>query len=255
MGKLHELLAVEADRKKTAEAILEETKVTFTKRTEHFTELRKEYKPDNENEKQLDQPAEVKAMVETVKGKLEYMAESQAAYMDVVYQKELANCDAHADLALEDGSLIEGAVPATVLLGLETKLKALREAYMVIPTLPPGEDWERDDDGNYVVVEKKIRTKKVIKNHVKAPATDKHPAQVDVYTEDDRIGLAVTVKTTSVMSPGDKSGVLSRLDELLRAVKTARQRANMAIVPPVNIGKKLFSYIHEGTLEQRKTKK
>lgn len=250
MGKLHEILAVEGEKKKTAEAILEETKVTFVKRQEHFTALRKEYQPDNEAERSIEQPVEVKPMIETVAGKLKYMADHQATFMDVVYQKELANCVAKADVIL-DGQTIAESVPATVLLGLESKLKALKEAYLMIPTLIPGEDWHYDPEtGTYTNVDKKVRTKKVFKNHVKAPATEKHPAQVDTYAEDERIGLVVTTKVTSVLSPGRKSELLTRIDDLLAAVKTARQRANSVEVPFAKIGKTLFDYIHQG-LEQR----
>ena len=38
------------------------------------------------------------------------------------------------------------------------------------------------------------RTKRVPRNHVKAEATEKHPAQVEVYYEDVTIGYWTTVK-------------------------------------------------------------
>jgi hypothetical protein len=119
--------------------------------------------------------------------------------------------------------------------------------YLTIPTLQPGEDWQKDEEtGHYSNVEKKIRTKKVFKNHVKAAATDKHPAQVETYSEDERMGLVVTTKVTSVISPGRKSELLTRIDTLARAVKTARQRANNQDVQNVKLGKTLFEFIHQG---------
>jgi hypothetical protein len=251
MSKLHELLAVEPDLKKKAELMLEEAKVTFEKRTEHFTELRKTYKPDLESG--LEQPEDVKAMVETVQGKLAYLSESQSEFLDAVFQKELTNTKAKADIILDDGSLLASKVPATVLLGLENRLRLLREVFIMIPTLPPGEDWKHDPDtGYYSVIEKKVRTKKVIKNHVATAATDKHPAQVQIYNEDEREGLAVTIKTTSVFSPGDKSKLLTRLDLLQKAVKQARQRANNEEVCHGKIGKTIFNYLYG--LQQTETK-
>lgn len=246
MPKLHEILAIEPDRKKTAETILEETKVTFEKRQDHFTGLHKSYKPDNEQEAQIEQPVEIKAMVETVVGKLKHLAEHQSALFDILYLKEEANTRAKADLVLDTGVLIAKNIPATVLLALEGRLKALRDVYMAIPTLAPGEDWATDENqGVYVVTEKKVRTKKVLKNHIVSPATDKHPAQVSTYSEDERTGLAVTVKTTSVLSPADKSELLTRLDRLQRAVKQARQRANNeSVVEKTDLADKVFEYLH-----------
>lgn len=244
MGKLHELLAVESDRKATAAKILEEAKTTFTKREEHFTELRKEYTPDNENDRQLEQPKEVKPMVETVNDKLRWVGQHVGALIDLTYQKELANTEAKADVVLENGEELATQVPATVLLNLEAKLKEVREVYALIPTLQPGEEWKREENGHYSAVDKKIRTKKIFKNHVKAPATDKHAAQVEVYSEDERIGLSVTTKVTSLLTVADKARLLCRVDELARAVKRARQRANNTEAKNVEIAKKLFAYIN-----------
>ena len=157
--------------------------------------------------------------------------------------QELANTEAKADIEL-DGKILAASVPATMLLHLEGKLKALRELYLAIPTLPPGESWERNEVGNHEVTTKTVRTQKVLKNHVQAPATERHPAQVQTYSEDVRVGLAVTVKETSVLSVKDKSDLLARLDRLAVAVKQARQRANMTEVPKADIGKKLFAFIH-----------
>ena len=247
MGKLHEILAVEGDLKGKADKILEETKTTFSKKQEHFVDIRKVYHPDDEKEAELVQADESKPMVETVMGKLEYTAKAVADYLDVVYQKENANTEARADLVLEDGNLLAGNVPATVLLGLESKLKNIREVYDAIPTLMPGDDWNKDaHSGHYKAEEKRMKTKKVFKNYVKAAATDKHPAQVDVYAEDDRIGIITTTKVSSALSPLEKSKLLERVDSLSRAVKQARQRANNTEVSPVKIGKKLFDYVNSG---------
>lgn len=253
MGKLHEVLAVEPDRKKTAMQFVEEAVATFTKRVEHFTGLEKTYHPDKDDE--LEQPVDKRPMVTTVNKKLDHVCGAVTNWVDLKYQKEHCNTYATSDLVLEDGTVIVKDVPATFLLGLENDLKSIREMFFAIPTLPPGEEWKKEDGTDlYVSEEKRTRTKKVMKNHVLQQATKEHPAQVQVYGEDERTGLVTTVKKTSVYTPGDKSQALSRIDDVIRAAKKARQRANAAKVTNVRVGRKLFEYIREGKVsEQTKT--
>lgn len=247
MGKLHELLAVEGDLKGKADKICAETINTFRNKQEHFFGIRKTYEPDSEAEKTLTHPVEVKPLVETVKDKLRFTAAQVAPYLDAVFQKELTNCHAKADLVFpDDGTAITG-VPATVLLGLETKLKNLREMYDAIPTLPPGDEWKFDRDISlFRTVDKKVRTAKKERVIEIAKATDKHQAQNQLHFEDVRIGLAVTEKTAAVMTPKEKSDLLGRLDDLIGCVKQARQRANSSEVAHGEIGEQIFKFIHGG---------
>lgn len=49
-----------------------------------------------------------------------------------------------------------------------------------------------------------------------------------------------------MMSVSEKSKILGRIDDLLLAVKKARQRANNVDVQKVNVGAKLLNYINNG---------
>ena len=144
---------------------------------------------------------------------------------------------------------IASNVPATFLLGLETKLKHIRAEYESIPTLQPGIQWELDatqGKGIYKMThsEEKFRTKKTIKNHVLAEATKEHKAQVETYTEDERIARVITNKWCGMITPADKSALLGRFDKLMRAVKKARQVANSVTVVDTTIGKEIFNFIN-----------
>ena len=46
-----------------------------------------------------------------------------------------------------------------------------------------------------------------------------------------------------MISPSEKSVLLSRIDKLIMAVKQARQRANTQEVVKTTIGKEIFNYI------------
>jgi len=245
MGKLHEVLAVESDLKGKSAKIIQETLQTFKNRAGHFDSLHRVFKPDEEDG--LTQPEETKPMVETVKDKLAYTANTVAEYLDVVFQKEATNTEAKADMVLFDGTVLATNMPATVLLSLENKLTDFRELYSAVPTLDPSEAWEFDEqEGTYKAENSKVRTKKTIRNHVLAPATDKHQAQVQIFNEDTRIGLVNEIKHSSKVTAAGKSAMLGRLDNLIYAAKKARQRANATEAVNVKIGKTLFDYIHKG---------
>lgn len=252
--KLHELLAVEGDLQTGADQIVQETTNTFTKKPDHFTGFHKTYKPFTEGEVLHEAERQAnegeKAVDETVGGKLDWTAKQVGRWLDVVLQKEATNQSAKADLIL-DGETIAKDLPATFLLGLETKLKKLRAMYHVIPTLQPGITWIEDPSkgkGIYKAKdpEQKFRTKQTIQHKVLYEATDKHPAQIEKWTENINIGVFATEKWSGMMSVAEKAAVLDRIDNLMRAVKQARQRANTQEAVEMKIADQLFDYINKG---------
>lgn len=246
-GKLHELLAVESDLEGTYKNILQETVTQFTKHPDRYWGQHQRVEFFDEN---MPSEADVhKEMDDTVKDKLEYSSGHIIRYLDAVLQKEATNQHAVADLVV-DGVTIATNVPATFLLGLETKLKHIKQnIYDTIPTLQPGIKWEVDESqggGVYKMThpEEKFRTKKVFKNHIKAEATKEHPAQVEIFTEDEKVARVITDKWCGMITPAEKSALLGRVDKLIRAVKKARQKANTIEVVDTTIGKELFKFIN-----------
>lgn len=251
--KLHEILAVEGDLDATQKKIAEETKTTFEKKADHFIEGHRELAMFNEDDAQQNQ-VEHKAMVTTVIDKLEWTAQAAAKYYDTVFAKDRANQSARADIAI-DGTVLAKDVPATFLLGLETKLKALRDVYLAIPTLAPGHAWEPDatrGKGVYRARDPEIRMKtaKTIRYKVLVEPTKEHPAQIEKWFEDVPVGKVTNQVWSGMLSPAEKSDMIGRIDQLLRAVKRARQRANMVDVGKSRIGGNIFAFIHEGKLPQ-----
>lgn len=246
MAKLHEILAVEGDLEGTNKNVIEEAKVTFSKKPDHFLGQHRTYVPLEEGE-QNQVPDDIKAMDTTVKGKLDYVFGHIVRYLDVVLQKEKTNQVATADLVVE-GQVLAKDVPATFLLGLETKLKAWRSLMETIPTLQPGVKWVPDPASGENIFKadppsEKNRTAKTFKHKVLYEATDKHPAQIEKWEETEVIGKYITNVWSGMISPAQKSVFLGKVDTLLRAVKTARQRANMTDVVDINIGEILMHYV------------
>lgn len=251
MPKLHEILAVESGLQTAAKKINEETIKTFGKKDEHFVETVTQVVHFDEENTKLD-TNETKAMVTTVFDKLLYTTQPNVRALDAYLQKEATNQIAKADVVIDD-KVIAADVPATVLLGLETKLTELRLVYEAIPTLAPGPTWKLDaskrkEGGVYrsELPDVTFRTKKTVKPIIMAPATEHHPAQVQAVNEDVPIAKITKQHWSGMISPAEKSDLLERIDMLLRAIKKARQRANAATVVKRAIGKDLFAFIHGG---------
>jgi hypothetical protein len=245
-GKLHEVLAVEADLEGKAKLVVGETKSVFEKKPALFTGASRTYKPFVEDG--VDWPEENQAMATTVEAKLKYASGFIASWFDALAQKEATNQIAKAAIVVDGVTLIED-VPATFLLGLESRLKYIREMYEGIPTLSMSIDWQQDPakgDGVWSMVnpEKTFKTAKTMKSKVLYEATDKHPAQIEKWDETENVGIYVKHVWSGMITPSLKAQLLERIDKLIRAVKQARQRANSADVVKVNVGKKLMDFIN-----------
>jgi len=250
-SKLHQLLAVEGDLGGIAGKVTLETRTNFTKHPDRYMGHRTSVEPFDEGAaKEAD---DIKALDDTVKAKLDYTAEHLSRYLDCVLQKEATNQVACADLVV-DGVTIATNLPATFLLGLEKKLKNIRDSiYQAIPTLQPGVHWELDPSQGENVYkrvhpEERFRTKRVRKNHVLAEATKEHPAQVEMFTEDVNVARVVKNVWSGMISVAEKSALLGRVEKLLRGVKKARQIANNTQVVKVTVGKELFDYINANSV-------
>lgn len=245
--KLFEVLAIEADRTNAAKRIMEEAITVFTKKPNLFSGRHKTTKMFEEGRSNED-TVEAQAVTETVDSKLAYISESIANMINVTAMKETANQSANADIIV-DGVKIAENVPATMLLNLEHKLSNIRDVLLAIPTLSSGIHWESDPGSGVGIFRTKLpditfRTEKEVKHKVLVAATDKHPAQIEKWSEDVKVGRIETTNYSGMISPAKKSEYMTRIDKLMSAVKTARQRANAVEVnKSIDIGNNLMAYV------------
>ena len=244
MGQLHELLAVEGDLKLTANRAAAAMKALFTDGTSRFNGQVKQYHPLEEGGE--DFPNEVVPLDTTVEIELNGFAHFYGQWVDAVFQKENANQEAFATLEFggDEGFKSDG-IPATALLNLEGKLSEIRDVITAIPVIDPLRVWGWDeDDENYVSEsEFRYRTQKIEDFRVIVDATDRHPAHVERVVVDRRVGQWETILQSGTMSKHDKADMLERVNEVLLAVKKARQQANKVEVAPVTIAEDIFNYI------------
>ncbi len=81
------------------------------------------------------------------------------------------------------------------------------------------------------------------RNHVKAEATEKHPAQVEVYYEDVTVGYWRTVKFSGALTAQRVNELLDRVEKLQQAVKFAREEANNIEAEEPKVGERFFNYL------------
>jgi len=163
---------------------------------------------------------------------------------DVVATKDWANCKAKADIVV-DGKTLLRDVPATYLLFLEKQLLDLHTFIKKLPVLDASETWAFDASADCWATEpvQTVKTKKIPRNHVKAEATEKHPAQVEVYYEDVVVGNWRTVKFSGALPARRVNELLARVDRLQEAVKFAREEANSLEVDEQKVGEQLFQFL------------
>ena len=163
---------------------------------------------------------------------------------DVTATKDWTNCVAKADVVV-DGEPLLRDVPVAYLLFLEKQLVDLHTFVKKLPVLDAAESWVYDASSDAWATEptQTTRTKKIPRNHVKAEATEKHPAQVEVYYEDVVVGYWKTVKFSGALPAKRVNELLERVEKLQQAVKFAREEANGTDVVEREAGEKVFRYL------------
>jgi hypothetical protein len=245
MGELHQILPVESDLAKTVSEMITGFK-QICEEPQRFNGVTKTLKMFDES-RQDEETSDRQVISTTVARQIEFLAEPIIKYWDATLQKEATNQTAKADIEI-DGQTIASDVPATMLLGLETKIAQLKAVLACIPTLHPAYEWEKQPDGTYLntKTEERIRTEKDFQFRVVYEATPEHPAQVERWNVDKPIGKWESKVTTGTMSEDDKRAILERCSKLLTAVKQARHRANCADLVKAEIGNSLMDFVLKG---------
>lgn len=212
-----------------------------------LTGYSKVYAPRNEEATEWDIPpnegtsVQVDAEVVT-----RNVATELAKWFDVMAIKESTNAVARADLIVDENVLL-AKVPTTYLLFLERNLEDLLTFMSKLPMLDPAEAWEKREGSTLWVSAPEVtqRTKKVPRNHVLSEATDKHPAQVQVYQEDTVIGKWTRLKFSGAVPALRVAELTDRVRKLQAAVKIARDEANRTplVLDLKDAGRTVLAYV------------
>lgn len=246
MAKLNQIIAIEKQVKKIAEDSITQA-YQIAQRAEVFEGHVRTYTPigDPTTDPTVETlPTDTKKVQVHVDELLEEFSKAQVALFDITATKVYANTQARADVVVDGETLLEN-VPVEYLLFLEKRLELTMQFLSKIPTLSNEFTWGVDSNtGNYITQPtEQNRTKKVMRNHVKAEATDKHPAQVEVYTEDIVIGKYTTVRHSGAVTGTYLEALKDRVLRVLKGVKQAREEANSGVATDIEIGSRVFSYL------------
>ncbi len=176
------------------------------------------------------------------------LLDSEAALLESLFNieatKDFANCLAKADIVV-DGKVLVKDAPVTYLLYLSKELTDLDTFVSAIPVLTEDEEWKVDEQTGLARTEptQTVKTKKIQKPIVLYPATDKHPAQTQLITEDEVVGSWDHVKFSGAFQPAQKKALLAKIQKLSDAVKVAREEANTATADSVNAGTTLVDWL------------
>ncbi|MFF1867923.1 hypothetical protein [Streptomyces sp. CB03911] len=241
MAKLNQIIAVEKGVKSKSFQELTQAHQSLQKPA-LLAGIARTYQPKDEEGEQLPpESTRVQAQAEDI---LRTTATTLTRLFDVTATKDWANCSARADVVLEGRTLLAD-VPVTYLLFLEKQLTDLHTFVRKLPVLDASEAWSLDASTDAWKTDpvRTIRTKKVPRNHVKAEATEKHPAQVEVYYEDIPVGYWTTVKFSGALPARRVNELVERVEKLRQAVQFAREEANGTEVTDQRVGEAVFGYL------------
>jgi hypothetical protein len=249
--KLHELLAVEKNLEGQAHKMRTDLAKTFTDKRHLFAKKLVTYTANKVAEGPVPEPVvEEQSDIQTsVREEIGWLKPVMAKAFDASHQIDVANTIAKADIVDEDGTPLLTGVPATSLLRLEHRIQELHELINAIPTLDPAKGFTQDKAAGVGVYKardvKKPRTKKEFRYVVMVPPTKEHPAQVKELNEDLPVGVMEQLEWSSLITPDTKAKLLNRCDQMARAVKKARARANEQEVDVKGnkIGETILNYV------------
>lgn len=244
MQKLSQVIAVEKGiKERTNQAITALHHASM--KADPYQGIDRKYTPIKDGDDVL--PPEARLVQQSVPAVLKAVRKQLGELFDITAAKDYANCKAVANLSV-DGTAVLTAVPVTYLLFLEKYLTDLRTIVNKLPTLSADEEWTADPStGLYKSApQSSVRTSKEQEPIVLFPATDKHPAQTQLITRDRNVGTWTTVKISGAMPVPAKEALLERLERLQRAVKYAREAANVIDAPAINAGDAVLGWIFAG---------
>ncbi|MGC5016407.1 hypothetical protein ACLQ2R_37065 [Streptosporangium sp. DT93] len=239
--KLNQILAVEKGVKSDTQRKVTDAYHTIQKNA-LLSGISRTYQPiDDEGERLPPESTRVQVQGEDL---LKQVGAALVRLFDVTATKDWANCSARADVKVDGSTLLED-VPVTYLLFLEKQLVDLQTFVAKLPVLDAAETWAPDQSTDCWRTEpvKTTRTKKVPRNHVKAEATEKHPAQVEVYHEDVVVGFWTKVTFSGAVPQKRVNELLERIGRLQNAVKFAREEANGTEITYQRVGEKVLGYL------------
>lgn len=243
--KLNQIIAIEKGIKSKAIGALDWTDKIFQKPS-LFNGFTKIYKKKREGDE--DVPPTAQKVERNAQAMLEDGLDALSELFDITLMKESGNVGATADVKVGE-EVVLGNAPVTYLLFLEKQLTDLGTLVGRMPTLAPDQDWALDSKQGLYKAAPVItaRTKKVQKALVLHPPTIEHPAQTQLIVEDENVGNWEHTALSGAIPETTRKALVTRIETLKKAVKLARERANLVDVEKAQVGSKIMTWLKQVT--------
>lgn len=207
-----------------------------------FTGLAREYTPKAEDGTPL--PSETQQVQLGAMSLLTSVATDMTSYWDITATRDMGNQLARADVKVR-GQVILEDVPTSTLLFLEKQLIDVRTFVTACPTLDSAKEWMTDEITGISRTRpiETTRSEKVEETSIVVQATDKFPAQTRDRVRDQIVGTWATTHFSGAFTTAQQHTLVGRINELIDAVKLAREEANVIIVEDVRVGDALFGFL------------
>lgn len=241
VAKLNQIVAVVTGKKTRTQKTLGEIYKKLQKPA-LFEGIARSYTPTDEDGE--TQPPETKNVQYNSRDAISDARQALRELFDVTATQDFGNCAAKADVCV-DGTTILSEVPVTYLLFIEKQLTDIHTFVQSIPVLDQAETWNWDENADCYATGASFsnRTRKVPRSHILYEATEKHPAQVEMYHEDVKVGEWRTTKFSGALAAQERNELVQRVRRLQEAVKFAREEANSMDVEDQNIGNKVLDFV------------
>jgi hypothetical protein len=241
MSKLNQILAIEKGIKTRVFTEFAEL-LQATQKPALMNGFTKTYQPRDEDAEMY--PPESQKVQFEHEAVFDQVVTGLSELFDITATKDWANCSAKADVVI-DGRVLLADVPAPYLLFLEKQLGDLTTFVQKMTELDPASDWNLAPGTGLFKTDPTAtqRTKKVQRAIVLYDATEHHPAQTQLITEDVVVGQWVTVKLSGALPAPRKKLLLTRIEKLAHAVKFAREQANASEVVERKVGRSVLDYL------------
>jgi hypothetical protein len=242
MPKLNQINAIVSGRKgETEKAVTEIYKLV--QKDVLFAGRERTYRPIDEVNGQK-QPPESQRVQQRADDLIRQAVAKWTDLWNLIYTQDLGNQQAKADVIV-DGKTLLPNVPVTFLLFLDKQVNDLETFISKMPTPDPSEEWAHDPNSGLLrsKATESLRTSKEPTVIVKYEATEKHPAQTELFTKDVPIGTWTQIMYSGCIPTDRKNALLERIKKLQDAVKTAKEQANLLEVEKQKIADAVLGYV------------
>ena len=242
MPKLNQINAIVTSRKSETDKALNELNKLVAKET-FFAGRERTYRPvDEVNGQKL--PPESQRVQQRADDLIRQAIGKWTELWNLVYTQDTGNQQAKADLVV-DGQALLSQVPITFLLFIDKQVNDLETFIAKLPTPDPAEEWSHDPNSGLLRsrATESVRTSKEPTVIVKYEATEKHPAQTELFTKDVPVGNWTQILYSGAITTDRKNQILERVRKLQDAIKTSKEQANLLEVEKQKAADPLMSYL------------